>query len=148
MQDPSRCMIARHLQTAYHHYLFTNTPLFPTTLHQTQHYHTHMTPTDSLPHTSTFSALLPLYTKTHYFELGIITPYGCRRTRYQDTETAPLQHWALECHTNPSFPYPRTSTASFWLYWTTALSAELNTDDPDLTPTPCLVGLYCTASSY
>jgi hypothetical protein len=83
-----------------------------------------------------------------YFGLGIITPYGYQRTRYQDTETAPLQRRALECHTNPSFPYPRTPTALFWLYWTTAVSAELNTNNPDPTPTPCLAGLYCTAFGY
>jgi hypothetical protein len=49
----------------------------------------------------------------------------------------------------PSFPYPRRLTALFWLYWTTtALSAELNTDDPDPTPTLCLARLHCTAFSY
>jgi hypothetical protein len=30
----------------------------------------------------------------------------------------------------------------------TALSAELNSDDPDLKPTLCLAGLYCTAFGY
>jgi hypothetical protein len=55
---------------------------------------------------------------------------------------------ALECHTNPAYPYPRTPTALFWLSWRTALSAELNTNDPDLMLTPCLARLYCTAFSY
>jgi hypothetical protein len=138
----------RHIQTVYHHYLFTNTPLFLAALHWTQHYHAHTTPMDLFLHTSTSSALLPLFTKMHYFGLSIIAPYGCQYTCYQDTETAPLQCHALECHTNPLFPYPRTPTASFWLYWTTAVSAELNTDNPDPTPTPCLAGHYCTAFSY
>jgi hypothetical protein len=74
---------------------------------------------------------------------GLIT-----RTRYQDTETTPSQRQALEHHTNPSFHYPRTPTASFWLYWMTAVSAELNTNDPDPTLILCLVGLYCTAFGY
>jgi hypothetical protein len=114
MQDPSPHMIPRHLRTAYHHYLLTNTPLFLAVLHRTHHYHAHEILTHSFPHTHTSSALLPLCTTTHYSGLGIIMPYGCRRTRYQDTETTPLQCRALERHTNPSFPYPRTPTASFW----------------------------------
>jgi hypothetical protein len=48
----------------------------------------------------------------------------------------------------PSFPYPRTPIAPFWLYWTTARSAELNSNGPDLTPTLCLAGFYCTAFGY
>jgi hypothetical protein len=49
---------------------------------------------------------------------------------------------------HPLFPYARTPTALFRLYWTTALSAELNNNDPDPTPTLCLAGLYCTAFGY
>jgi hypothetical protein len=148
MRDPSLHAIPRHLWTAYHHYLLTNTPLFLAALHWTHHYHAHEIPTDSFAHTSTSSALLPPFTTMHYSGSSIIPPYGCRQTHYQDTETTPLQRQALERHTNPSFHFPRTLTALFWLYWTTAVSAELNTDHPDLTPTPCLAGLYCTAFGY
>jgi hypothetical protein len=88
MQDPSRHTIPRHLRTVYHHYLFINTPLFLAALHRTQHYHTRMTLMDSFPHTSP-SALLPLFTMMHYLGLGIITPYGCQWTCYQDTKTTP-----------------------------------------------------------
>jgi hypothetical protein len=35
MQDPSPHTIPRHLQTVYHHYLLTNTPLFLAALHRT-----------------------------------------------------------------------------------------------------------------
>jgi hypothetical protein len=148
MQAPSPHTIPRHLRTAYHPHLLTNTPLFLAALHRTHHYHTHEIPTDSFAHTSTSSALLPPFTMTHHSGSGIVPRYGCRWTRYQDTETSPSRRWALECHNNSSFHYPRTLTASFWLYWTTAVSAELNTDDPDPTLTPCLAGLYCTAFGY
>jgi hypothetical protein len=41
MQDPSWHMILRHLQTAHHHHLLTNTPLFLDALHQTHYHHIH-----------------------------------------------------------------------------------------------------------
>jgi hypothetical protein len=148
MQDMSQHMIPRHLQDTafplYHHH-YSSTPLG-------------ITPDSSASCLKDAEGLIPAYMHLP----GITSSIHCNalpQTQHYDALGMPthllLQHRDCSLTTSasrtryrPSFPYPRTPITPFWIYWTTALSAELNSDNPDPTPTPCLARLYCTAFSY